>query len=99
MLVRALNSYIRRWSIEETIRFIKQCYGLENVRLLTYESLRNLMPLVLAATYFVAAALDTRLRLRVMASVLLTGAKRIFGVRLTQRAEFAIISIVVLRLC
>ena len=80
ILVRALKSYIRRWSIEETIRFIKQCYGMENVRLLTYESLQNLMPILLAATYFAAAVLDTRLRLQVMASVLLREAKRIFGI-------------------
>lgn len=80
VLLRALRSYIRRWSIEETIRFIKQCYGLENVRLLTYESLQNLMPVMLAATYFAAALLDTRLRLQVMASMLLQEAKRIFGI-------------------
>lgn len=80
VLLRALKSYLRRWSIEETIRFIKQCYGLENVRLLTYESLQNLMPIMLAATYFAAALLDTRLKLQVMTSVLLRQAKRIFGV-------------------
>ena len=80
VLVRALKSYIRRWSIEETIRFVKQCYGMENVRLLTYESLKNLMPILLAATYFAAVVLDTRLRLQVMANVLLREAKRIFGI-------------------
>lgn len=80
VLLRALKSYLRRWSIEETIRFIKQCYGLENVRLLTYESLQNLMPIALAATYFAAALLDTRLKLQIMTRVLLRQAKRIFGI-------------------
>jgi len=80
VLLRMLKSYIRRWSIEETIRFVKQCYGLENVRLLTYQSLQNLMPLVLAATYFAAAILDTHLRLQVLASTLFHEAKRIFGI-------------------
>jgi hypothetical protein len=80
VLFRMLRSYIRRWSIEETIRFVKQCYGLENVRVLTYQSLQNLMPLVLAATYFAATILDTHLRLQVLASTLLQEAKRIFGI-------------------
>lgn len=80
ILLRMLKSYIRRWSIEETIRFVKQCYGLENVRVLTYQSLQNLMPLVLAATYFAATVLDTHLRLQVLASTLVQEAKRIFGI-------------------
>jgi hypothetical protein len=80
VLFRMLRSYIRRWSIEETIRFVKQCYGLENVRVLTYQSLQNLMPLVLAATYFAATILDTHLRLQVLASTFLQEAKRIFGI-------------------
>ena len=80
ILLRMLKSYIRRWSIEETIRFVKQCYGLENVRLLTYQSLKNIMPLVLAATYFAAAVLDTHLRLKVLANTLFHEAKRIFGI-------------------
>ena len=75
-----LKSYIRRWSVEETIRFVKQRYGLENVRLLTYQSLQNLMPLVLAATYFAATLLDTHLRLQALANTLLQEAKRIFGI-------------------
>ncbi|GAG57714.1 unnamed protein product [marine sediment metagenome] len=36
VLKRVLFSYLRRWSIEETIRFIKQTYDLENIRVLRY---------------------------------------------------------------
>ena len=79
VLYRMVQSYIRRWSIEETIRFVKQCYGLENVRVLTYQSLQNLMPIVPAATCFAAVVLDAGLKLRVMAATLLRTAKRIFG--------------------
>ena len=38
-----LRSYIKRWSIEQTIRFVKQCYDVENIRVLTYPRLRNMM--------------------------------------------------------
>ena len=34
------------WRVVETIRFIKQSYQLENIRLLKYEGLRNLVILV-----------------------------------------------------
>ena len=80
VLYRMVQSYIKRWSKEETIRFVKQCYGLENVRVLTYRSLQSLMPIVLAATYFTAVVLDAGLKLQVMAATLLRTAKRIFGI-------------------
>lgn len=47
-------SYVRRWQIEETIRFAKQSYCLEDIRLLTYHRLQNMMVLVMAAMYFAA---------------------------------------------
>ena len=80
VLYRMVQSYIKRWSIEETIRFVKQCCGLENVGVLTYRSLQNLMPIVPAATCFVAVVLDAGLKLQVMAATLLRTAKRIFGI-------------------
>jgi len=76
-LVRA---YMRRWAIEETIRYIKQSYELENVRVLNYRSLQNIMPLVCAAAYFAAVLLDTASKLKVMAGHLLKAAKRVFGI-------------------
>jgi len=47
VLWRLVRAYIRRWAIEETIRYIKQSYELEDVRVLNYRSLQNIMPLVL----------------------------------------------------
>jgi len=40
-------SYLTRWRIEETIRFMKQSYQLEDVRVLTYDRLQNLLVLKL----------------------------------------------------
>lgn len=80
VLWRLVRSYIRRWAIEETIRFIKQSYDIEDVRVLGYRSLKNLMTLVLAASYFAAVVLDTGAKLKVMAGHVLKAAKRVFGI-------------------
>ena len=80
VLWRLVRAYIRRWAIEETIRYIKQSYELEDVRVLNYRSLQNIMPLVCAAAYFAAVLLDTASKLKVMAGHLLKAAKRVFGI-------------------
>ncbi len=79
-LWRMVRAYLKRWSIEETIRYAKTCYDLENVRVLNYRGLQNLMPLVLAAMYFAACVLDHDVRLRVMADFVERAAKRLFGI-------------------
>ena len=80
VLYRLLGCYIKRWSIEETIRFVKQTYDLENIRVLKYERLRNMMALLLAVFYFIATKLDTAQKLKVMTGHVLKQAKRIFGI-------------------
>jgi hypothetical protein len=80
VLWRLVRAYIRRWAIEETIRYIKQSYELEDVRILNYRSLQNIMPLVCAAAYFAAVLLDTASKLKVMAGYVLKAAKRLFGI-------------------
>jgi len=79
-LWRWIRAYMRRWSIEETIRYAKTCYDLENVRILNYQGLQNLMPLVLAAMFFAACVLDHDHRLRIMAEYVEKAAKRLFGI-------------------
>jgi len=79
-LWRMVRAYLKRWSIEETIRYVKTCYDLENVRVLNYQGLQNLMPLLLAVVYFAACVLDHDARLRVMAGYVERAAKRLFGV-------------------
>jgi len=37
--LRVLEIYLTRWRCEESFRFIKQGYNLEDIRLLTYEGL------------------------------------------------------------
>jgi hypothetical protein len=75
-----VRGYFRRWTIEESIRFWKHSYEVENIRVLGYRSLQNMMPLVLAVSYFAAIVLDIGSKLRVSAAHVLRAAKRVFGI-------------------
>jgi hypothetical protein len=75
-----VSAYLTRWRIEEAIRFVKQSYDLEDIRVLTYRRLRNLAVLVNAVAFFTAVVLGTRIRLEILATHLVTAAKRLFGI-------------------
>ncbi len=75
-----VQAYLKRWSVEETIRFIKQTYDLENIRVLKYARLQNMMALLLAVFYFAAVVLDQNQKLMIMAGHILKSAKRVFGI-------------------
>ena len=75
-----IQAYLKRWSVEETIRFIKQTYDLENIRVLRYPRLQNMMALLLAVFYFVSVILDQTQKLTIMAGHILKSAKRVFGI-------------------
>jgi len=80
VLWEVVEAYFSRWRVEDTIRFVKQSYRLEDIRVLTYRRLQNLVALVLAASYFAAVHLGQRLRVSVLAGRVLKAAKRIFGI-------------------
>jgi Transposase DDE domain len=73
-------AYMSRWRVEETIRFLKQSYQLEDIRLRTYVRLQNMMPLVIAVAYFTSIYLGATLKLRVLARHVLRAARRVFGI-------------------
>jgi len=75
-----VQAYLKRWSVEETIRFIKQTYDLENIRVLRYTRLQNMMALLLAVFYFAAVILDQNQKLTIMTGYILKSAKRVFGI-------------------
>ncbi len=74
------QAYLRGWCIEETIRFIKQTYDLENIRVLKYARLQNMMALLLAVFYFISVVLDQTQKFTIMAGHILKNAKRVFGI-------------------
>ena len=76
----AVEAYLTRWRVEDTIRFIKQSYDFEDIRVLTYNRLKNMATLVLAASYFAAVWLGTKTKLNILAMHAMSAAKRIFGI-------------------
>lgn len=77
---RILESYLARWRVEETIRFLKQSYQLEDIRLLRYERLRTMAALVMVVAYFAAVHLGKQAKLQIFAQHLMRAARRIYGV-------------------
>ena len=76
----AIEAYLTRWRIEDTLRFAKQTYQLEDVRVLGYQSLKNVMALVLLAMSFTMLWLGQREKLAILAHHALVAAKRLFGI-------------------
>lgn len=79
-LWRILESYLTRWRIEETIRFLKQSYQVEDIRLLTYHRLQNMMSILTAVAYFAMVYLGLRMKLRVLARHVMRASRRLFGI-------------------
>jgi len=73
-------AYFSRWRVEETIRFLKQSDLLEDIRVLSYVRLQNMMALLMAVAYFTSAYIGLKLRLRVLMPHMLRAARRVFGV-------------------
>lgn len=67
-LWQAVEGYLTRWRVEEAIRFIKQAYRLEGLRVLTYERLKNMAALVLCASHFAASWMGMGERLQILVS-------------------------------
>ena len=81
---RIVEAYLSRWRIEETIRFVKQSYGFENIRVMTYARIRNMASLVLASAYFATVWIGRNIRREVLAEHLAH-----LGKRLGEVPEFA----------
>jgi hypothetical protein len=74
--------YLTRWRIEETFRFLKQAYQLEDIRVLSYQRLQNLVILMTAVAYFAATFLGQKMKLRLLAEKILILSERFFGIPL-----------------
>ena len=72
--------YLTRWKIEETFRFVKQSYPLEDIRVMRYQRLKNLVLLMTAAAYFATAFLGQKLKLKILCEKLLIISQRFFGI-------------------
>ena len=77
---RIVEIYLTRWKCDESFRYIKQCYNLEDIRVRSYASIRNLVVLVLAVAYFAAVYLGDNLRFKMLTHRIYLVSKRFFGV-------------------
>jgi hypothetical protein len=72
--------YLTRWKIEETFRFLKQRYNLEDLRVLSYQRLQNLVARVAAAAYLASTFLGQKMKLRLLTEKLLIISLRFFAI-------------------
>ena len=75
-----LEIYLTRWKCEESFRFLKHEYHLEDVRVSSYTGLRNTVVLIHAVFYFLSVHLGRRMRLKILLSKILEKAKRFFEI-------------------
>jgi hypothetical protein len=73
-----LEIYLTRWKCEESFRFLKQEYHLEDVRVRRYNALRNTIALVHAVFYFISVYLGRSLKINILLKKILEKAKRFF---------------------
>ncbi len=78
-LWRIVSSYLIGWSMEEAFRFIEQAYDIENIRVVTFDRIRNLVWLLMLAVYFVAVLLSGPYRLQLAVLRLVERGKPLFG--------------------
>lgn len=79
-LWQVVQGYVTRWRVEETIRYIKQSYRLEHMRLLDYQRLKNMAALVVAVAYFAAAWLGKKVKLEALANHVAKVSRNMFEV-------------------
>ena len=77
---RMVEYYLARWRCEESYRYIKQCYNFEDIRVRSYISIRNIVALVLAVSYFASVYLGQNIKLKMLVERIFLVSKRFFGV-------------------
>jgi hypothetical protein len=77
---RIVEYYLARWRCDESYRYIKQCYSLEDIRVRSYISIRNIVVLVLAVSYFASVYLGQNIKLKMLVERIFIVSKRFFGV-------------------
>ena len=77
---RIVEYYLVRWKCDESYRYIKQCYHLEDLRVRSYISIRNIVVLVLAVSYFASVYLGQSIKLKMLVERIFIVSKRFFWV-------------------
>ena len=77
---RIVEYYLARWRCDESYRYIKQCYNLEDVSVRSYMNIRNIVVLVLAVSYFASVYLGQNIKLKMPVERIFLVSKRFLGV-------------------
>ncbi|MCR5753149.1 MAG: hypothetical protein K6G91_14445 [Kiritimatiellae bacterium] len=80
-LWQVVEGYITRWRIEDTIRYAKQSYNLEDIRLFKYGKIKAMAAVVLAAMYFSMAWIGNSQKHEVIARSVARMSFRVHGVQ------------------
>ena len=78
--LKIMEIYLTRWKCEESFRFIKEAYQLEDVRVLKYKGLRNIVSLIMAVFFFVSVVLGAAAKLRILLKKVYEKSKRLFEI-------------------
>ena len=77
---KILDNYLTRWKCDETYRYVKQAYNLEDVRVRKIIAIKNTVALVMAVAYFAMIYMGTSLKLKIMKEKIFVLAKRFFAI-------------------
>jgi hypothetical protein len=80
-LWKIIEIYLTRWKCEEFFRYMKQSYNLEDIRVRSYNAIRNIVAIVHSIAYFCSIYLGMNVKLKLMVHKMYIFAKRFFGVR------------------
>jgi hypothetical protein len=77
---KLVEIYLTRWKCDECYRYIKQSYNLEDLRVRSYNGIRNLTAIVHAIAYFTSIYMGMNLKLKLMVQKIFILSKRFFGI-------------------
>lgn len=77
---RIVEYYLARFRCDESYRYLKQGYNLENIKVRSYISIRNIVVMVLAVSYFAAVYLGQSIKLKMLVERIFIVSKRFFGI-------------------
>ena len=84
-----LEIYLTRWKCEESFRFLKNEYNLEDVRVRSYVAVRNIVVILHAVFYFLSVELGVRLAFSIVFKKVMEKAKRFFEVTIFRQYALA----------
>ncbi|MCE5299871.1 MAG: transposase [Spirochaetia bacterium] len=84
-----LEIYLTRWKCEESFRFLKNEYNLEDARVRSYVAIRNVAAILHTVFYFLSVELGIKLAYSIVVKKVMEKAKRFFEVTIFKQYALA----------